>query len=581
MEIYQYSIFERKVILKIQRRVCETSEELLESKLFSEILKSCIKKLEKHDSPLLGIFQGLDIDDKNIERLENTLKILTKIKLDLIPKLHKEYEVFTKDRTLLYEFVEYLYNYWRDYDRFVICNSAIEKFDQRPYRTFNDTVEKLTHLIRGTYRDIQENITGKHPKIYRQVRAGSEVAGIALPKKINMPKKYADKLKDVPIIRQTLLYPPLVLNPPMNKRTGRFEPASSNPIDIVNINPGDWLCYPAKVGPLNVHIYFNRKFYELGFSLCNLFELVEDHELEKKPDAIYLYGVEQSLNGIGPCPTIFYDDKENDMLVAAVPGEDRFGYFGYLKKMVLTLHNIKMMKKGRFPFHGAMVNILLNNGKRSNIIIIGDTGAGKSETLEAFRVLADEYIRNMIIIADDMGSINIEDGKVKGYGTEIGAFLRLDDLPPGYAFGQIDRAIIMSPNLTNSRIILPVTSIENVLQGWDIDIILYANNYENIDSEHKTIEYFKDPKEALRVFREGTVMSKGTTTSEGITHSYFANIFGPPQYKDMHEALAEKYFHAFFEKNIQVGQMRTMLGVKGFEIKGPENAAKKLLGELH
>jgi len=50
-----------------------------------------------------------------------------------------------------------------------------------------------------------------------------------------------------------------------------------------------------------------------------------------------------------------------------------------------------------------------------------------------------------------------------GYGSEIGAFLRLDDLQPGYAFGQMDRAIIMSPNLTNSRIIIPVNSFENII----------------------------------------------------------------------------------------------------------------------
>ena len=36
---------------------------------------------------------------------------------------------------------------------------------------------------------------------------------------------------------------------------------------------------------------------------------------------------------------------------------------------------------------------------------------------------------------------------------------------------------------------------------------------------------------ALDIFREGAVMSKGTTTSSGLVHSYFANIFGPPEYK--------------------------------------------------
>ena len=46
------------------------------------------------------------------------------------------------------------------------------------------------------------------------------------------------------------------------------------------------------------------------------------------------------------------------------------------------------------------------------------------------------------------------------YGTEMGAFVRLDDLQSGYAFGQIDRAIIMNPDEVNARVILPVTKYD-------------------------------------------------------------------------------------------------------------------------
>ncbi len=40
-------------------------------------------------------------------------------------------------------------------------------------------------------------------------------------------------------------------------------------------------------------------------------------------------------------------------------------------------------------------------------------------------------------------------------------------------------------------------------------------------------------------------MSKGTTTSSGLVHSYFANIFGPPEYKELHEKIARKVFQIF------------------------------------
>jgi hypothetical protein len=201
--------------------------------------------------------------------------------------------------------------------------------------------------------------------------------------------------------------------------------------------------------------------------------------------------------------------------------------------------------------------------------------------LEALRELGEEEIQDMIIIADDMGSLQIDSkGKIIGYGTEIGAFLRLDDLQPGYALGQIDRAIIMNPNQINARIILPVTTFDTVIKGHPIDYILYANNYEEIDEEHPLLEHFTDAEQALKVFREGTVMSKGTTTSQGIVHSYFANIFGPPQYKQIHDALAQKYFQAFFDAKVFVGEIRTRLGLSGWERKGPEEAAKELLRRI-
>jgi len=100
---------------------------------------------------------------------------------------------------------------------------------------------------------------------------------------------------------------------------------------------------------------------------------------------VYMYGVPGSgLDSMARMPTVFFEDTANDLLAAAAPNRDEFGYFGYLKKMVLTLHNIKMLRMGRLPFHGAMVHIALRGGKSLTVLIFGDTGAGKSETLEAF-----------------------------------------------------------------------------------------------------------------------------------------------------------------------------------------------------
>ena len=573
------SIIGNKVVLNIRERMCETAEEMLASNKFRQVLDHCLNNLRTKNSPLLEFFGTCEPDEECVDYLVKTLSLLVKYEANVVPHIYDKSIRFLKDLDKLAGFVEYLYDYWRHFDRFIINDSEGDRLDKRPYRTFNETIEQLTHLIRTVYRHIQENITGSHPSVYRQVPAGAEMAVISLPKDIAYQGENYKKLNSVPVIRQMLIYPPLVIQQPMNKRTGDFKKINQNPVDLVNLTPGEWLCYPAKVGKLLIMVYFHLDFFELGFSMCNLFQLADDSDLEKKPDALFIYGVPGNLiDGLAKFSTVFYDDDENKIFVGAIPDRPEFAYFGYLKKMILTLHNSIVIKMENMPFHGAMVKILLQGNKEATILMMGDTGAGKSETLEAFRVLAEKYIRELTIIADDMGSIELDqDGCPIGYGTEIGAFLRLDDLQPGYAFGHLDRSIIFNPSQVNARIVFPDTKFETVIAGHKIDYILYANNYEEIDNEHPVIEKFTSPEWALDIFSEGAVMSKGTTTSSGLVHSYFANIFGPPEYKDVHDKIAARYFASFFKNNVFVGQMRTRLGIPGYESSGPKEAAMALL----
>ena len=582
MQNIKYQLSENKVIIRLNGKICQTGEELILSKLFYEILEKCIKKLEKKNSILLSSFSKKNLNKEDIELLVKGLKLLLELPINQVKEEIKGFNKLLENDEVFNNFIEYLYNYWRSFERFIIYERNLEKNDivTKPHRIFNNTIEKLTHLIRYVYRNIQENITGTYPRIYRQVRAGAEIAAIVKSKKILVPEDdIYTRLNNIPVIRQVLLYPPLVLNPPMNKRSGEFIKIDMNPLELVDIDSGEWLCYPAKVGKLNILIYFHNKFFELGFSLCNLFELSSGKDLECKPDGLYLFGVEEnSLDRFGANPAVFYDDLTNDILIAAVPRRDDFGYFGYLKKMILTLHNIKMIKSGNFPFHGALVQLNFRTGQQKALLIIGDTGAGKSELIEAFRIIGKDDISDIIVIADDMGSLKIgKDKNINGYSTEIGAFLRLDDLQQGYAFGQMDRSIFMNPSLINARLVLPLTSFENIIKGIKIDYFLYANNYEQVDMEHPIIEKIENCEDAIRLFSEGAVMSKGTTTSTGLIHSYYANIFGPPQYRELHDKLAIKYFKTFYKNKVFVGQIRTRLGVTGFEKEGPKEAAKELL----
>ncbi len=578
-----------QIIIHTEGEICSTVSDLTRSESFKGVVRLFLGHLRKQESPLLhqlGLALREVVQDDSDNRLIALLSDLAFHGLEELAQSdpYAASLLETDARAAFHRFVEDLYDYWRSFDRFMVLHSqpGPSGYERRPYRAFNATIETLTHTVRSFYRDVCENITGNHPRIYRQVAAGCNVGLIAVPGECPLPEEYAGALRDVPFIRHVWIAPPLIIDPPKNTRTGHFQRVDRNPLAGLHLTPDQWLCYPAAVGPLLINVYFHQRFIGLGCSLANLFDLATDEQIAAGPDAVYVYGAPtEALWQFGDLPTIFYDDPVNGMLAAAVPGEDRFGYFGYLKKMVLTLHNIVMMKRGRLPFHGAMVHIELKSDHRATVLIIGDTAAGKSESLEAFRAVGSDYIRDMRIVADDMGSLEVDaEGRVIGYGTEIGAFIRLDDLQAGYAFGQIDRAVIMSPQKVNARVVLPVTTLDEVLRGYPIDLMLYANNYELVDGEHPIVEELQTPEEALAVFRAGATMSKGTTSATGLVHTYFANIFGAPQYRELHEPLAEQVFQSAFRSGVFVGQLRTRLGVPGCEASGPKEAAEELFRRI-
>lgn len=582
MGIKRFDLEGEQLIVHVQGEVCGSGRELTHSSVFERVVSMYVRKLQRQQSPLLEIICDQLGGRDETAFLVDLLRALAENRIEQVARFIPQAQSLSEPaaRTALNDFVEGLYDFWRKFDRFIVVHAepGPSSLDQRPYRAFNATIETLTELVRSVYRDACENITGDHPRVYRQVAAGCDVGIIAVHKPAGIPHRYQSQLGQIPFIRQVWIAPPLIIDPPMNKRTGQFQAVGQNPLEGMSLTPAQFVCYPAQVGPVVVFIYFHEQFIGLGCALANLFELASEEQIAAGPQAIYVFGAEPDhMAAFGELPTVFHDDAENDLLVAAVPAEDRFGYFGYLKKMVLTLHNIVMMKQERLPYHGAMVRISLKTRQSANILLIGDTATGKSESLEAFRLLGEDQIRELRIVADDMGSLTVDDSRILAYGTEIGAFIRLDDLQQGYAFQQIDRAVIMSPHKVNARVVLPVTTMSEILHGYPLDFILYANNYEEVDEDHPIIERFEDEDTALKVFREGAAMAKGTTTSSGLVHSYFANIFGPPQYREIHEGLAQKVFQAAFQSGVFVGQLRTRLGIPGYESTGPQAAAKALL----
>ncbi|MGB9858795.1 MAG: phosphoenolpyruvate carboxykinase [Moorellaceae bacterium] len=559
---------------------CETAADMLKSKIFWDIVREFLRQLEERRAPELEALQGFRSSegDYDLEAFTDLLLLLTDYRPDEIIRQQPSYAEVLANGSLLYDFIEGLYNFWRKHPRFLIIDDGQHHMGETAsdHQKFIKLNERFKNLVLETYRKICANLMDKLPRVYRQLPCGAGVGILAERIPWDLPGEEYTVLGEIPFIRLAVIEPPLVYYPKRNYRKGAFAPVAENPLWRAQFKVKDWICYPAKVGDMLIFIYFHKRYLPLGASLANLFELASPKEIYgQRPEGILIFGVDQEI--LGKRQTGYYEDKKAGVVVGFVARSDEVDYFGYFKKMALTLHNLVAIERGYLPVHGAMARIILRTGESANVVLVGDSGAGKSETLEAFRVLADEYLRKLIIIFDDMGSLRLErQGRVVAVGTEIGAFVRLDDLAPGFAYEEIDRSIFMNPHKKNARLVIPITKYQDVIAGYPVDLFLYANNYEPVDENHPYIDLFTDVETALEVFSEGSRLSKGTTDEEGLTHTYFANPFGAPQKREQHDALARQYLGRMLATGVRVGQMRTQLGLPGYEIKGPEAAAKAL-----
>jgi hypothetical protein len=97
-----------------------------------------------------------------------------------------------------------------------------------------------------------------------------------------------------------------------------------------------------------------------------------------------------------------------------------------------------------------------------------------------------------------------------------------------------------------------------------------------VDDEHPVLQGFDSPQAALGVFSDGYRAAKGASDEQGLGRTYFGNPFGPYQRRELHDRLAAQYFDAMFGVGVRVGQLRTRLGLDGFEQEGPKHAAQAL-----
>ncbi|MDE6047893.1 MAG: hypothetical protein K2F56_04620 [Anaeroplasmataceae bacterium] len=558
---------QRQVILNFSEKYCKNEIEVLNSQCFKDVWGKFLEhiyKVEKQD--VLRIIEILPNPKKDYVIL---FKLLLEFELSEIKKLSVHFKQILEHTDILYELIENFYDYWRRLERYGLVYSK-SRLSGVETASFTSVMNQFTNVILSTYRTICHKVLGEEFSIYRSLPAGVN-AGLMISKHNWMGKdsKYAF-LSKAAVLERVLIRPPFITYSAKNKRTGTYPEVFENPLPKFSngFKAEEYYCYSAKVGSALAYVYFHRDFLALGITLCNLFEFVPLYQCAgQKPDLLYIFGAD--IEG----ESYFYHDKEEDIYLGVAPHDSSVDYFGYMKKMLLTLYNVKMIDNGNLPLHGACVSITMKNGSTKNVVIIGDSGAGKSESLEALSEYAGDQISSLLTVFDDMGTFKLIDGEVYAYGTEIGAFVRLDDMSSGYAYREMDRAIFMNPDKVNSRLVIPVATYAQIMKGYKVDMVLYANNYEDVDVQLKE---FTDEKDALKTFIRGARYAKGTTQEVGLVESFFANPFGPVQREEQTRQLLELYFTRLFENQIIVGELYTKLGILGKQQDGPKGAAEKL-----
>ena len=560
----------RQVVMNFSEKFCKTEVEVLNSDCFKEVWTRYVEGLYKSENqaflPVLNIFPRNSV----VEYTTNLFKLLFAFDFEEIKEMDKLYSKALAKKEVLYDLVQHFYDYWRRLERYAVVLTRSVK-DGVESTSFINAQSEFNNIILSTYRGVSEKLFGAKFSVYRQLPAGVNAA-LLLSKNewMSNDSEYAF-LKKCDAIEQIVIRPPFISYSAKNKRTGTYPEAKKNPMDRIRDRfvANDYYCYAARVGSALAYIYFHRDYMAHGITIGNLFEFVPLAACKnKKPDLLYVFGGEYDGE------SEFYYDKKNDIYVGLAPHDDSIDYFGYMKKMLLTLYNTKMIDNGYLPIHGACVHITLKDGRQKNIVIMGDSGAGKSESLEALSEMAGDDISSQLTIFDDMGTFKIENNKVVAYGTEIGAFVRTDDMTAGYAYREMDRAIFMNPDKQNSRLVIPVATYPQIMKGYDVDMYLYANNY---DPECKdAVEFYSNAEEAKPIFIRGARRAKGTTQETGMTESFFANPFGPVQREEQTRKIIDNVFNTLIANGTKVGVLHTRLAVPGMEHDGPMLAAKRL-----
>jgi hypothetical protein len=533
-----------------------TDADIVYSPLVMELVKEAIVEAKRSDAPLYSLLHDSFTHESEESNLVSFYGAL--LGEPYLSKQH-DYPPFSENKDALIDFLNDVYDLWRKRERYAYLDKRVSKVTSKQ---FIEATEAFGSSILSCYRKIYENILGDEQTVYRQLPSGinagflvSDFVGEEVPSDLEF-------LRPTAAIEAILIRPPFICSSKDNTRTGTFYYLDKR---LTKYDPSLFYLVCILIKGEVGYVYIHKDYLSFLVALGNLFEVVKPEKVQDiKPSFIVVFGAD-----IDNQLTYYYKDEET--YVALCPYKGHIAYFGYLKKIILTLHNLSLIERGYLPIHGAGINVTRKDGKNFNIVLLGDSGAGKSETIEALKVVGKDEVSEINTIFDDMGTFELEKGQVVALGTETGAFVRLDDLGSGYSLKSVDRAIYINVDRINSRVVIPIESYAVTNSPHHVDLFLLADNYDDKEG----IELFSDKTLAKEEFIKGERMAKGTTSEKGLVSSFFANPFGPVQKEKETRQLIDMYFDVLYKNKIPVGVLYTHLALDATD--GPKGGAKALL----
>ena len=148
---------------------------------------------------------------------------------------------------------------------------------------------------------------------------------------------------------------PYMCNTFSNTRSGLFsETIKEISLDLIK-SSSEWLSASFKIGKLSAMVMIKKLFINHLVGLSILFESTPD-TLDKF-DLFLLFGIDYC-----DLDEKIYSNVKTNTIFGSVHNNKKNDYFGYMKKKLLTMHNIYFIKNNQQPIHGAMIKVILING---------------------------------------------------------------------------------------------------------------------------------------------------------------------------------------------------------------------------